>query len=190
MKKRIIIFLCAVCLAGLTACGGKEPGLQVEAVTEPEEELQKEDDLNGKNEEEPQKEDNLSSVNEEEPQMEDELNSGNEENLEGNVKSIGNEGVILSKTFTYEMDDGQGLVAVSGVDENGEEVLITVNFSENTKYELRTVKNSGVNGDSDVTKQEASFSDIKEGGSLSLTGHYTVEGKEFAADYVVIYNFV
>ena len=162
MKKRIIIFLCAVCLAGLTACGGKESEVTVEAVTEPEEELQREDDLNGKN----------------------------EENLEGNVKSIGNEGVILSKTFTYEMDDGQGLVAVSGTDENGEEVLITVNISENTKYELRTVKNSGVNGDSDVTKQEASFSDIKEGDSLSLTGHYTVEDKEFVADYVVIYNFV
>lgn len=190
MKKKVIIFLCAVCLAGLTACGGKEPEITVEAVTEPEKEPQSESSLNNGNEEELQNEDSLSSRIEEEPQREEDLNSENEENLEGNVKSIENEGVILSKTFTYEMDNGQGLIAVSGADENGEEVLITVNFSENTKYELRTVKNSGVNGDSDITKQETSFSDIKEGGSLSLTGHYTVEDKEFIADYVVIYNFV
>lgn len=190
MKKKIIIFLCAVCLAGLTACGGKESEITVEAVTELEEEPQSENSLNSGNEEESQSEDDLNGENEEEPQNEDRLNSENEENLEGNVKSIGNESIILSKMFTYEMDDGQGLIAVSGADENGEEVLITVNISENTKYELWTVKNSGVNGDSDVTKQEASFSDIKEEDSLSLTGHYTVEDKEFAADYVIIYNFV
>ena len=190
MKKKVIIFLCAVCLAGLTACSGKEPEITVEAVTEPEKEPQSESSLNNGNEEELQNEDSLSSGIEEESQREDDLSSENEENLEGNVKSIENGCVILSKTFTYEMDNGQGLIAVSGADESGKEVLITVNFSENAKYELRTVKNSGVNGDSDVTKQEASFSDIKEGGNLSLTGHYTVEDKEFAADYVVIYNFV
>lgn len=168
MKKKIVIFLCAVCLAGLTACGGKETGPIVEAVTEPEQEPQSEDSLNSGNEEAEK----------------------SEENLEGHVKSINSGGVILNKTFTYEMDDDSGLIAVSGADESGEEVLITVNFSENTKYEVWTVKNGGVNGDSDVTKQEASFSDIKEGASLSLTGHYVTEDKEFTADYVVIYNFV
>lgn len=190
MKKKIIIFLCAVWLVGLTACVGKEPEITVEAVTEPEKEPQSENSLISGNEEKSQSEDDLNGENEEEPQNEDSLSSGNEENLEGNVKSIGNEGVILHKTFTYEMDNGKSLIAVSGADENGKEVLVTVNFSEKTKYELWMVKNGGVNGDSDVTKQEASFSDIKEGGNLSLTGHYTVEDKEFVADYVIIYNFV
>ena len=176
MKKKIAIFLCAVCLAGLTACGGKEEeqALTVEAITQPEENPQSDDTLNGSEGSEPDRE----STQEK------------EEELEGNVESISSEGIILSRSFTYEEDDGSGLVMVSGADENGEQVLVTVSFSENTKFELYTVKNSGINGDSDVTKQEASFADIKEGASLKLTGHFTVEEKEYTADYVIIYDFV
>ncbi|MDE7285938.1 MAG: hypothetical protein K2N55_03705 [Lachnospiraceae bacterium] len=184
MKKKIVIFLCTVCLAGLTACGGKEeePVLAVEAITEPEEKPESDDGVNNKVEGE------QSSSSDEATKTES--TQKNEEELEGNVESISSEGVILSRAFTYETDDGSGLVMVSGADESGDQVLVTVSFSENTKYELWTVKNSGVNGDSDITKQEASFADIKEGVSLKLTGHFTAEEKEYAADYVIIYNFV
>ena len=187
MKKKIAIFLCAVCLASLTACGGKEEeqALTVEAITQPEENPQSDDTLNGSEGSEPDSESDSSNAEEAKESTQEK-----EEELEGNVESISSEGIILSRSFTYEEDDGSGLVMVSGADENGEQVLVTVSFSENTKFELYTVKNSGINGDSDVTKQEASFADIKEGASLKLTGHFTVEEKEYTADYVIIYDFV
>lgn len=82
------------------------------------------------------------------------------------------------------------MVMVSSADESGNETLVTVNFTEDMKWELHTVKNSGINGDADVTISEASFSDLKEGVSVKMTGYYVTEEKEFTADKVVIYCFV
>ncbi len=110
------------------------------------------------------------------------------EELEGNVKSIGESNMIISKTFMEDLDDGT-LLAYGPAEGSEDEVLITVYFSDSTKYEIRTVVNGGVNGDSDVTVSEGSFSDLKKNKSVSLIGHYISES-EFQADAVCIYNFV
>lgn len=100
--------------------------------------------------------------------------------LDGGVESIGDNSIVINKTF-YPSSN----VAVSYGDEK---VLVTVYFSEETKYEVWTVKNGGINGDSDIDKREGGFSDIKNQLSVKLTGTY--EGNDFHAKQVIIYNYV
>lgn len=66
--------------------------------------------------------------------------------------------------------------------------LITVYFTTETEFEVWTVKNSGVNGDSDIEKQQGAFSDLKVQASVELTGNY--DRNDFYAKHVIIYNFV
>ncbi len=101
--------------------------------------------------------------------------------LDGNIVSIENNSVIINKTFNLSSTTA---VAYGGNDA----VLVTVYFSEETNYEVWTVKNGGVNGDSDIDKREGTFSDIKEELSVNMTGFY--EGDDFYAEQVIIYNFV
>lgn len=109
-----------------------------------------------------------------------------ESELEGNVKSIGEDSMVVSKIFTY-TEDGEDM-AVSYAEGSPDEVLITVYFSEDTEYIVRTVKNGGVNGDSDVEDRSGALSDIQERNSVLMNGSY--EGEDFHAVRVVIYNFV
>ena len=104
------------------------------------------------------------------------------------VKSIGDASIVVSRIFTEEKEGG--LLMYASAEGSGEEVLVTVNFSEDTRYMLHTVKNGGVNGDSDVTETEASFADIEEGSSLSLEGYFVTPDKEYMADSVIIYKFI
>ena len=108
--------------------------------------------------------------------------SANEDSiLDGSIVSIENNSVIINKTFNLSSTTA---VAYGGNDA----VFVTVYFSEETNYEVWTVKNSGVNGDSDIDKREGTFSDIKEQLSVNMTGFY--EGDDFYAKQVIIYNFV
>ncbi|MDE6204051.1 MAG: hypothetical protein K2G19_11325 [Lachnospiraceae bacterium] len=195
MKMKAIILLCACSLLSMTACSGKEE--QPEMVVENLDELNQSGNSNPAEETEPESDaeetkepgnsdnetGNESSTGEE--SMSEEKNI---EILEGSVESIGTGSVIICKSYTYEEEDG--LVMVSSADESGNKTLVTVNLPEGVKWELRTVKNGGVNGDSDVTLSEASISDIKEGIGVKFTGYYVTEEKEFTAESVVIYNFV
>lgn len=113
-------------------------------------------------------------------------NTQYETELEGTVKSIGEGSMVVSKIFTY-TEDGKD-IAVSYVGDGPDDALITVYFAENTEFIVRTVKNGGVNGDSDVEDRAGSVSDILEGNSVLMTGSY--EGEDFRAEQVVIYNFV
>lgn len=109
---------------------------------------------------------------------------GNE--LEGNVRSVGEDSMVVSKVYTY-TEDGHD-VAVAYAEEGADDELITVYFSEDTEYIVRTVKNGGVNGDSDVEDRSGTLSDIREGNSVLMNGSY--EGEDFHAEQVIIYNFV
>ncbi|MCI8773732.1 MAG: hypothetical protein HFI50_07330 [Lachnospiraceae bacterium] len=109
---------------------------------------------------------------------------GNE--LEGNVRSVGEDSMVVSKVYTY-TEDGND-VAVAYAEEGADDELITVYFSEDTEYIVRTVKNGGVNGDSDVEDRSGTLSDIREGNSVLMNGSY--EGEDFHAEQVIIYNFV
>lgn len=106
--------------------------------------------------------------------------------LSGDVRSIGDNRVVVSKIYHYTSNDAD--YAVSYVGDDPEVVLITVYFSEDTQFEVHTVKNGGVNGEDDVEIREGAFSDIREGGTINLSGGY--KGEDFYADKVVIYNFV
>ena len=110
------------------------------------------------------------------------------EKLEGNVKSIDDGSVVIIKTIIEERDDESQVMIGVAPGYEAEEDLVNVNFQEITEYELRTVKNGGVNPDEDVTVKKASFSDMKDGASISLEGYY--EGDTFVAEKVVLYEFV
>lgn len=100
--------------------------------------------------------------------------------LDGTIESIGNSSVTINKTFYPSANE-----AVSyGVDK----VLVTAYFSEETEFEIWTVKNGGVNGDADTEKQTGAFSDLKLAASIKMTGSY--DGDDFYATHVIIYNFV
>jgi len=113
-------------------------------------------------------------------------NVQDETELEGDVRSIGEDSMVVSKIFTY-TEDGKDM-AVSYVGEGPDAELITIYFSENTEFIVRTVKNGGVNGDADVEDEAGAFSDIQEGRTVRMTGVY--EGEDFRAEQVIIYNFI
>lgn len=90
---------------------------------------------------------------------------------------------MLSQSF----EEGEGIL-VSPTDGSPEQVQITARVLEQTQYEVRTVKNGGVNGDADVEKKSGSFLDLEQDSSVDLVGYY--EGEEFVAEKIVIYRFV
>ncbi|NBH27720.1 hypothetical protein D3Z60_18530 [Lachnospiraceae bacterium] len=189
MKLKAVILLCVCSLLSMTGCSGKEE--QPEVVVDNFEELVQNGEENPTQEPktEMQEETTSKETDMKNPTQEEAIpKETNMEILEGNIKSIGNESVVVCKSYTMEAEDG--LVMVSSADESGNETLVTVNFTEDMKWELHTVKNGGINGDADVTISEASFSDLKEGVSVKMTGYYVTEEKEFTADSVVIYCFV
>lgn len=122
------------------------------------------------------------------PENEKEAETRELEILDGTVKSIGDEGLVIIKTRTEETDEGVSLAIAPTEGYETEEDLVDVSFAENVNYELHTVKNGGVNPDEDVSIKGASFSDIKKGVSLILEGYY--EGSAFIAEKVVICEFV
>lgn len=115
-------------------------------------------------------------------QADSEAPAGAEETITGSVKSIGDNSIVLSKAIS----DQEMIIAP--VEGSSDEELVTVRFSENTEFVVATVKNSGINGDSDVETRKGSFSDLTEQSSLDLTGSY--EGSDFLASQVILYIFV
>jgi len=179
--KKLIVLFCAVSMLMAAGCGEKEKehGLLSEPIGSQEQSTDNQP-------EEPGSDAQDNSAKEEAGEGNQDTGRAEEE-LEGYIKSIGESGVVIAKSFTEETDDG--LIMVSGADGSGNEVLVTVSISGNAKYELHTVKNSGVNGDADVTKTDASFPDIREDVLVKLSGQYTSDS-EFLADSVIIYNFI
>lgn len=113
-----------------------------------------------------------------------------ETELEGSVKSVGENSIVISKIHQYvdeNSGNGAAKIAVNYVG-GGDSELITVYFSENTRFVVRTVKNGGVNGDSDVEDRDGTVSDVQEGNTINMTGGY--EGEDFRAEQIIIYRFV
>ena len=106
-----------------------------------------------------------------------------EATLIGSVKSIGKNSLVIRQAFEEDKN-----VLVEPGEGSSDEVLISVNVSESTQYEVKTVKNSGINGDADVERREGSFSDLKEAVSVDISGYY--EGETFWAEKISIMVFV
>lgn len=107
--------------------------------------------------------------------------------LLGNVVSIGDNSVVISQTFTEELEDGEAEIAWGPAEGSQDEVLVNVIFTADTQYEYKTVKNSGINPE-DIEVRAGNFSDIKEGLSLDMTGSY--QRNDFYAAKVSISEFV
>ena len=184
MKIKAVVILCAISLLAVAGCGEKT-GQPVVAVDVEKTDLGKGQPPEGEIAPEGKNMDNPGSK---EVPGDGNTARDNAEKLEGSVKSIGDAGIVVSRSFTEEKEGV--LLMYAPAEGSGEEVLVTVNFSEDTRYMLHTVKNGGVNGDSDVTETEASFADIEEGSSLSLEGYFVTPDKEYMADSVIIYKFI
>ncbi len=114
------------------------------------------------------------------PSQTDDMQPQSDLQLDGTIESIGNSSVTINKTFHPSANESVSYAV--------DKVLVTVYFSEETEFEIWTVKNGGVNGDADTEKQKGAFSDLKPDASINMTGSY--DGDDFYATHVIIYNFV
>lgn len=165
MKKHLktkLSLLACIMAAGLSAgCGGKGDGddvLQVEPVNQSEQFA---------NTEESSQKDNA------------EENPGEITELYGDVVSIGEESVVVSKIYIESSAFGKGDVMIVGMGGDNQE-LINVYFEENASFTYMTIRNGG----KDVETREGSFSDITEGLILEMTGRY--KGEDFWANHADI----
>lgn len=194
-EKKILILGCLILGLAMTGCSEKSQENDVTENNVVVEELENvnENDKMDNSEDDISNEDDLENKEGDENKDEKEENSNSNsqtgETLEGNIRSIGESSIVISQAFTEDLDEEGGTSLMwSPAEGSSEEVLVTVNFTDSTKYEIRTVANGGVNGDDDVTVTEGAFSDLEEDISVTLTGHYTSEN-EFQADLVSIYHF-
>lgn len=126
---------------------------------------------------EPETESNGNSVNTETGDAQE------SDKLIGKIKSIGDNNIVISRSFEEASN-----VLVAPADGSPDEVLVTISVSDATTYEVKTVKNGGVNGDADVENSEGSFSDCEENVNIDAYGSY--EGNVFHAVKIIIYHFV
>ncbi len=167
-------------IAGV-GCGAKEQDSQVAAIEqEPLEDGSEEQ--NAETEEETEKESADRQQETGKPE------SGETEQLDGNVRGIGDNGIVIIKVKTEELEDGVSLAIQPASGNETAEDYVDVNFTDDTTFELHVVKNGGVNPDEDVTVKEASISDIVGDMSVTLEGYY--DGEVFVAEKVVLYEFV
>lgn len=183
--KRVTVLLGTILALTITGCSEKvgEAGVTVEEI----ENIQLENqDISDQEKKENSMPDEKDSENKEEAESKKENNET--EILEGSIRSIGDLSIVINQSFMEDLE-GDATLAYQPAEGSSEEVLVTVNFTDSTKFEIKTVANGGINEDDDVTVTEGSFSDLEESESVTLTGHYTSEN-EFQADSVSIYHFV
>lgn len=107
--------------------------------------------------------------------------------LEGNVRSIGANSLVVARNEVW--SEGDALYAVGAAPGyEKEEDLITVYVNQNCVWEFKTVKNGGINPE-DVSTGEGSFADLQEGIAISIKGSWQGDGS-FLADSVVMMLFV
>jgi len=164
-NKKAAAYLCMILLLLITAgCGNSHADSAVndETVTNTEE-----NDRNYQSdpEDSDQQSDSTQPQPDSEPLQTDNEPLQSDSELEGTIKSIGDNSVVINQIITSSENEAVSFVG-SG------EKSITVYFSEETEFEIRTVKNGGVNGDADIEKQQGTFSDLKLDAILNMTGSY------------------
>ncbi len=190
-KIRLMLVTLAAAISMLSGCGkaGEEAMQETNSLNE-----------NGNNENTPQNEDaeeekdsntetknaDLNDTKAENGEPEEESFSENSEELEGMVQSIGEGSVVISRIFS-EKSEEDGLYYVSGVAEGSdEEELVTVSVTEDTKFQVRTIKNGG----EDVTEREGTFEDMKKDMIVNVTGYMDNAGEEIRASEIVIMEVI
>ena len=176
-NKRVTAYLCAsLLLFMVTGCGKSDEYLDVSKV-----DVIKVDNVTDTN----------SEVNSNHQNSDEESGSKESANdqpdkeqmqLDGDIEGIGDNSVVINEVFHPSEN-----VSVS-YEATEEKALITVYFSEETKFEVWTAKNSGVNGDADTEKRQGTFSDLKQDTYVSMTGSYS--GNDFHAKQVIIHYYI
>lgn len=110
------------------------------------------------------------------------------EKVTGNVKSIGDQDIVIRRSFEESSNGTDMDILVAPAEGSADEELLTVVVLETTRYEVHTVKNGGVNGDADVETREGSLADLKEKAVVNIWGSF--EGENFLAQQVIIFYFV
>ncbi len=110
------------------------------------------------------------------------------EKVTGNVKSIGDQDIVIRRSFEESSNGTDMDILVAPAEGSADEELLTVSVLETTRYEVHTVKNGGVNGDADVETREGSLADLKEKAAVNIWGNF--EGENFLAQQVIIFYFV
>lgn len=110
------------------------------------------------------------------------------EKVTGNVKSIGDQDIVIRRSFEESSNGTDMDILVAPAEGSADEELLTVLVLETTRYEVHTVKNGGVNGDADVETREGSLADLKENAAVNIWGNF--EGENFLAQQVIIFYFV
>ena len=150
-----------------TGCGGKE---QSDIVSQTEEINKTERSANAENDEERGKPDEESTSKSFDTPAGDVSDSSATEELEVVVESLGDHSILGNKIFIETGINGNGEIAVVGAGGDNK-TLVSVYFEEDVSFTYLVIKNGGA----DVETREGSFSDIKKGFILDMTGHYQDE---------------
>ena len=67
-----------------------------------------------------------------------------------------------------------------------EEELVTVSVTEDTKFQVRNIKNGG----EDVTEREGTFEDMKKDMIVNVTGYMDNAGEKIRASEIVIMEVI
>lgn len=182
LKTKLYLLACIMAVVLSAGCGGKEDGddvLQIEPVS------QSGPSADTKNDQESESSKDETTVPEENQKQKNTEKSNAEENLGeitelyGDVVSIGEASVVVSKIYIESSAIGEGdVMIVRGGGDDQE--LINVYFEQDASFTYMTIRNGG----KDVETREGSFSDITEGLIVEMTGRY--EGEDFWANHVDI----
>lgn len=157
--------------------------VNMDDVTEEENNPNEETDTEDNYEDEPIQGESVGESSDEptsEPQDADTSTSSTEE-LSVYVDSIGDNSVVGDKIFIEPgLVEGSEIAVVGSGGDN--KALLTVYFDDNASYIYRIIRDGGAN----VETYDGSFSDIKEGFILNMTGRY--EGEDFRAEEVEIHD--
>lgn len=99
--------------------------------------------------------------------------------IEGMVSEINSNSIVVNELYTDEIDNG--LISVSGTD-----IFTTVNFTDSTKFTIRTVVNGGINA-SDSSDSPGTAANLKVDENIIVTA--ATDSTGLCATEIVIYNF-
>lgn len=151
MKKWILVFLAIWTSCQCVGCGQEEKG---ETITKTN--IIQEETGEGEIEDVEESDETKTGL---ETTTENEL-----ETLYGDVETLGEGEFILNKA-----DVGDDVVALNLIDKT----LITVKYTEKTRWIVKRVKNSGINPETDVTSAEGGEENLEMKQSVKIQGSYS-----------------
>lgn len=108
--------------------------------------------------------------------------------LEGDVRSVEADSFVICKNETWEEDGYSYGIAAPAPGYEDESDLLTIHTTKDCDYQYKTVKNGGMNPE-DVSTRDGSFTDVKEGLAVTITGSWQDDGS-FLANSIVMMEIV